>query len=640
MHVVPPHPLTMVHSPEPDQVRARPRRRIVFVLGGLFLLGLVLLALPLLGVRSAAEQTQTDLTRAMDALKAGDLPRARESVASARRNVDEASDDADGLGGDVWSVIPVAGTAVDDVRLLVDALDDATSVAEIGVDLYPSVAGKQATLFEDERLDLPTLARVTSAVREAGGHLIDADESLDEVSGSTPLIGGVIAAKRDQAAAEVSPMVDAYSGLEPMLDDLPSVFGAEGERSYLVAMLNPAELRYSGGATLAFAPMTWQGGTLELGESIDLSANPRLYNQIRWPKVRGNTFHDPGFLRMRNATIAPSWSVSGEELLRAWHRATGVDYDGVLAVDVVTLARLFSLTGPVDVPGYGELTGDNLVKTLIGSYDQYYPDPSVQDEFSAGLIPAFKDKLFEGGDYVAKGRVLAQAADGRHLATYFRDEDVQEGFTALGLEGDLAEPSGDYLGVFTQNTNGSKVDYWQRRSVTDRITLAADGTARHRLEVVVHNDTPPYAAPVPDPQFGYFTRWAGMFLSTFVPDGTQMRGASLDGRQWDGRLRRFREHDYLVQRLLVEPQGRAQLDATYRVPDAATSEDGELRYHLAVDSQGLVIPQQLDLTVRLPDGYTATSVPEGWTLDGSTLSFSTDALDASQEWEIIAEASN
>jgi hypothetical protein len=59
-----------------------------------------------------------------------------------------------------------------------------------------------------------------------------------------------------------------------------------------------------------------------------------------------------------------------------------------------------------------------------------------------------------------------------------------------------------------------------------------------------------------------------------------------------------------------------------------------------VDPQGLVTPERLTLTVTLPDGYTATSVPEGWTVDGTTLSFSTDALDASEHWEIVAEASD
>ncbi len=75
----------------------------------------------------------------------------------------------------------------------------------------------------------------------------------------------------------------------------------------------------------------------------------------------------------------------------------------------------------------------------------------------------FQQSLFGGGDYVAKGRVLGEAADGRHFATYFRDDEVQQGFAAVGLSGDLADTPGDYLFVGTQNTNGSKVDYYQRR---------------------------------------------------------------------------------------------------------------------------------------------------------------------------------
>lgn len=622
---------------------ARPKRRIFLVAGiALFvLLVLALLALPLLGVRSSAEKARSDLTRAAAALETGDLDQARGATASARTHVDQASARANGFGGDVWSAVPLAGTAVDDVRHLVAALDDVTAMAEIGVDLYPSVAGKQATLLRDEKLDLPTLGRLTAAVREAGGRLLDADQSLEQVKGTTPLIGDSISANRDLAAAEVSPMADTYAELEPSLDDLPAVFGAEGERTYLVAMLNPAELRYSGGATLAFAPMTWDRGRLEFGESIDLDANPRLYDPIEWKPVARNPFHGNSPIRMRNATFAPSWSVAGEELLRAWQSATGARFDGVMAIDVVTLSRLFGLTGGVEVPGYGQLTGENLVETLIGSYDDYYPDPSTQDDLSAGIIPAFKDQLFGGGDYVSKGRVLKEAADGRHLALYFRDRDVQSGFAALGLEGDLPQPTGDYLGIFTQNTNGSKVDYWQRRTVSDEITLDADGTASHRLAVTVHNDTPPYSVPVPDPQFGYFTRWAGLFLSTFVPEGVELQQATVDGEPWDGRVRRFRDHDFLYSRqLLLAPESQTRFAARYRVPGAADADAGRLTYQLSFDPQGLVIPEQVDLMIALPEGYTATSVPEGWIVDGETVSFATDGLDASQEWEIVAEAGN
>jgi len=600
---------------------------------------LALLALPLLSVKGDAEAAKADLTAALDALESGDLPTAREHVTSARGHADSANEDMSGASAGVWSSLPVAGTAVDDVRHLVSALDDAVSVAEIGVDLYPSVAGKRATLFRDERLDLASLAALTGKVREAGGHLEDAAESLDQIAGTSPVVGDTIAANRDLADAEVSPMAETYAELEPMLDDLPALFGAEGKRTYLVAMLNPAELRYSGGATLAFAPMTWDNGTLKLGESLDLGATPGLSVPIEWPKVRGNTFHYPGPNILRNATLAPSWAVAGEELLRAWQSATGRRYDGVLAIDVVTLSRLFGIAGGVTVPGYGELTEANLVQTLVGSYDDYYPDPSGQDALNAAIIPSSKDQLFDGGDYVAKAKVLAGAADGRHLAAYFRDDGLQEGFTALGLEGDIAEPTGDYLGVFTQNTNGSKVDIHQRRSVSLDVALATDGSADHQLDVVVDNDTPPYILPVPDPREGYFTKWAGLALTTFVPDGAEVSQATFRGRPWNGYVGNYRDHDFLLQKVLLEPGSTAQFEASYTVPSAAeVSDDGDLTYRLAVDPQGTVIPQSVQFTIRLPRGYRTTAVPEGWAADGASLSFSSDAFDASQEWEFVAEA--
>lgn len=629
-------------SEEPDRTPGR-RRRILVRVGlalAFVMVVLALLAIPLLSVPGDAEDSKAELASALEALQDDDLAAAQQHVDKAREHIDAAQDDTDGVGGVVWSALPVAGTPVADVRHLVDALEDAVSVAEIGVDLYPSVAGKDATLFKDKTLDLATLETVTKSVREAGAHLLDADESLDQVSGSTPLIGGRIEDKRDEAAAKVAPMAEAYTQLEPTLDDLPTIFGGGGEKTYLIAMLNPAELRFSGGATLAFAPMTWRDGKLDVGESLDIDKNPRLFDPIDWPKVEGNSFHPDGPLRMRNATLAPSWSVSGEELLRAWRSATGTEYDGVLAVDVVTMARLFALTGPVDVPGYGELTGDNLVQKLVASYDEYYPDPSVRDDLSAGVVPVFKDKLFDGGDYMAKGRILADAAKGRHLALYLHDPVGQEAVTALGLDGDLAEPDGDYLGVFTQNTNGSKVDYYQRRALTDAITLDSDGTAHHQLEVAVHNDTPPYAVPGTDPKSWYFTRWAGMALSTFVPGDAELEQVLIDGEDGGGRLHPFGDHQFLTRTMLLEPQQQTQVETSYQVPGAASADDGQLTYRLAVDPQGLVTPEQLTLTVTLPDGYTATSVPEGWTVDGDTLTFSTDALDASEDWEIVAEASD
>ena len=70
---------------------------------------------------------------------------------------------------------------------------------------------------------------------------------------------------------------------------------------------------------------------------------------------------------------------------------------------------------------------------------------------------------------------LVSSADGRHFFTYFRQGSIQRPFAQLGLSGDLAHTGHDYIGVFTQNLNGSKVDYWQRRSVASTVRQTHGG---------------------------------------------------------------------------------------------------------------------------------------------------------------------
>lgn len=619
---------------------SRWKRPVALVALGLLVVVAVLavLAIPMRTVPGNAQVAKNDLTAVKDALKDGDLDRARELVADAREHVDAAQGRVGGLGGAVWSLIPVAGTPVRDARDLVQALDDATSVAEIGVDLYPSVAGKEATLFQDKQIDEETLQRVIDGAHQAEDHLSSAKAALDDVSGSTPFVGDTIAARRDEAAAVVDPLAATFAHLAPMLDRLPSVFGFDGKRSYLVAMLNPAELRYSGGTPLTFAPLTFDQGKAVVGDSLGVSDDPRLQAvPVQWRALPRNRFHRPGANRLTNATFAPSWSVSGEELLRAWQSARREHHDGVIAIDVVALARLVGAVGGIDVPGYGQLTEDNLVKTLVGSYDQYFPDPSAQDQLNGAVIPAFENKFLSGGDYVGKAQALGDAAAGRHFALYFRDQEVQDGIAASGLDGDLTAPEGDYLGVFSQNTNGSKVDFYQRRSLALDVTLNADGSAQDELAVGVDNDTPPYAVPGVDPKTWYFTRWAGMALGLFVPDGADVQQLTVQGERRVAHPRRFYDHAYVAPDMLLAPTTTGRVTMRYRVPDAATIDDsGVLTYRLSADPQGMVTPEAVTVTVHLPKGYVAKVLPPGWSAEGSTLTYPPQTFIDSQDWEIVA----
>ena len=248
----------------------------------------------------------------------------------------------------------------------------------------------------------------------------------------------------------------------------------------------------------------------------------------------------------------------------------------MITVDLQALARLMDLTGPVEAEGVGELNSGNLVKVLAGSYD-FYDSEEERRAINAAVVPAFREKLFQGGQFAEKFQVLAQAAKGRHFAMYFRDPRLQEAFLKRGLAGDLSDTDHDYVGVFTQNLNSSKSDYWQTRSVASDVQLAADGSAEVTLTATVQNTSPTFTPPwtdnqpedpAKDPRWGYYTRWAGNAIAVFLPKGAEVQGqATIRGVPFKPIVRSVLDRPYFYRKVLLEPGGQAVVTVKYRVPE-------------------------------------------------------------------------
>ena len=600
--------------------RRAPKRRLArpaAIIGGLLLLpvGLALLAIPFLDAPGHAQDARTDLEAARTELEAGDVAAARASVQSARRHADQVQEAVQGLGGDIWSLVPVAGAPVADVRHLGNALDHLTTAAEVAVATWPAVNGERATLFGDGSVHVPTLRRLLGAVDEASVNLDAAQLELDEVGDSAIGVGTRLAEARDEATAVVTPLAAGAGRARRLADVLPDLFGADDDRTYLLALLNPSEQRFSGGAPLTVVPMHVSGGRLTMGEARDTS-DPDLYRVGRWDKVEGNPFHD-GKLRLSTATYAPDWSVSGEELLRGWARRTGQEADGLVAVDVVALADMLRVTGAVEAPLYGRLDAGNFTQKLVGDYDTY-PDNEARKDLNRAIVPVFAERLLAPGNGIEKLESLRDSARGRHFALWMRDPDVQAAVADIGLAGELSQTPHDYVAVFNQNTNRSKADYWQRRTVTSDVTLAEDGSAKVRLTISVHNDSPPYLQPFPDPRDGtYVTRWNGMSLGAFLPDGAQVTTATAAGRPQGTRTFDYYGRPYKLLRLVLPPGQTREAVLEYDVPAAAVAPgDGTLTYRLDATPQGMVSPEALSVSVRFPAGYDVSDLPAGWTRTG------------------------
>lgn len=594
------------------------RRAVIVAVGFFGLLGfLALLALPFLTVRTDGNAARADLAASLDALRDGDLTVAQDRVSSARERVQGATGAANGWRADIVSALPVGGPAVDDVRRIVVALDEAVSIAELGVQVYPEVLGDEATLVQGGTVDLTALASVTEVAAQVSRHLDRAHTALDDVMGESPVIGTSLREARDAALEQIVPLETTIERYQPLLDVLPLLLGTEGARSYLVAVMNPAELRLSGGTTLSLAPMTFDQGQLMFGDAGNTFDFTDSNEDIAWEPVPGNPWHGSAAqpLPLVNATFSPNWTTSAEELLRAWEVTTGDRVDTLIALDLSAIAALFEITGPLEVPKYGTLTAGNFVETLAGSYDKY-ADPDERRELNTAIIPALRAKLFEGGKFVQKAQSLLAAADERRFVVYFRDQAAQAAVTELGVTGDLSGTPGDFIGVFTQNTNASKVDFWHQRSVSSDVTVNPDGSADVTLQVTIANDTPPFTRPGEDTQRGYFTRWSKPFVVAYLPLGAELQTSTMDGAPVEVGQLSERERPLVTTSMNLEPGSTHVLEYTYLVPRAAVRTADGLEYAVDIDPQAMVNPTELLLTVRMPTGYSVDELPDGWTATG------------------------
>jgi hypothetical protein len=625
--------------------KRRRRRRRLTVLGALLIVvlagvALAFLARPLVSAKHEAQSAQADLTSAKAALSQDRFGRARSYIASARAHVENAQSDANGLGGDVWSYVPVAGGAVDDERHLVEALDQTTSVAEIGVRIYPIVSGKDASLVRGQRIDIAALKAVAARTAALGPHLERAITELDEVHGSTPVVGDTIDRAKRTALDYLRPLQTSYHDNEPLLRSLPSIVGADGPRTYLLAMLNPAEQRFSGGGALSFTTMRFDRGVATFGKSVNVDDILAKGDFQRWQPVRGNVFHRNPRLRVTSSTFSPWWQVSSEELLRGYSKAfPGTRYDGVVGVDLQALARLFAITGPIDLPSFGQITSDNLVKTLAGSYGNF-DSIDQRHRLNAELVPAFRQKFFEGGKMQDKVKSLAASAKGRHFFVYFRDPTIQQRFASVGLSGNLSRTPYDYIGVFSQNLNGSKTDYWQKRDVVSTVRLNPDGSARVHLHITVTNQAPAYTLPEPDPKFGYDTRYLIAQIGVFAPKDARFISTSLNGHRYQAVVHRPRVAGVVNRRFVVSTMrlnsGQSNvLDVTYDVAHAAEPvSSSSMIYSLVGDPQDLVQPENLSVKVTWPVGFTPTgALPAGWKATATGASY-TGTLADQGSWQI------
>jgi hypothetical protein len=561
-----------------------------------------------------ARQAQASLEAFKTSLQANDVPGAKRHLQDADASLLVARHRYDSLPLVVARHVPFLGWPVSDAGRLLNAATDVSSAGQDALGLYDQVRGSGSKLFHNNTVSLPELATVTRNADNMVAKMDRAERQLRAVHAAfwEPSVGHA----RDSALAQVSSLRSQGSTAQRVLDLAPRLVGANGVRTYLVAVLNPAELEGGGGAALNMMAVRFNHGRMKIlqsGSTYDITNENTPTKFAPLPDDPWLAGAPPSGLVLGAADRSPDFRTSGQELMRGYTAQFHVKLDGILALDPVALSGLMGQIPPFDTPGYGHVTANNIVRTLL--VDSYAKFPNVQQRhaFNTGLMNALVHKILAGGHMLGKGKALRDAALAGHLQIYMYDPSVQQEVESAHLLRTL--PNGgttDVVGVYTANTNASKVDYWQRRTIDQRVRLNADGSAAVVRTVTLRNAAPAYTGPGTDPAYGYPTRISFPMVSLDVPGTATVQAMTVNGRSSGYRTVPERGLKFLVLRPRKLARGSSMTIQLRYVLAPGFVKDGN--YRIATTAQPLLNPVPMRVTVSGPGRCQASG--SAWTLEG------------------------
>ncbi|WES62870.1 DUF4012 domain-containing protein [Microbacter sp. GSS18] len=478
------------------------------------------------------------------------------SVAASITAIAEDTGTARGLTSDpAWRIVeqlPWIGPQLRAISTIAASADNVTRDALTPLAEVASTLSTDAFRPVDGRISLDGFVAVQDAAAQAARSMGGAADAVELANspGLVPPLAEVVDEVSD-LFTETAHATDALARASVLV---PAMLGQDGPRDYLVIFQNNAEWRSLGGIAGALAVVHTDDGDLTLTEQ-DYAASMGVFIppvMDLGPELTSVYGVRPATW-MHNVTQVPDFAVSGELARAMWAERHGIEVDGVIALDPVTLSYILEATGPVELPLGDTISADNAVELLLNEVYVRYPDPAEQNQFFSDTTSAIFTTLTQNG-FDASGMLagLARAGDEYRVMLWSAHDDDQAVLADTTLAGAPLETTRRIspFGVYLNDGTGSKMDYHQTVETTamwDACTLDAAGAASGTavVDVTIANEAPDSGLaeyitgggaygvePGSASTVGYVYLPAGFELvDAALSTGDGFGGAFIDGRQ-------------------------------------------------------------------------------------------------------------
>ena len=292
------------------------------------------------------------------------------------------------------------------------------------------------------------LAASRTEATSAAASVADARRALAAVPDGTIAQIGTF---RDAMSARIerySPMLDTFLDFS---EGMPTIFGWNGPRRYLVLTQDPAELRPTGGFIGSYEIIVFDRGSMTEHRFEDVVPldYPWDYPRIEPPQQLADYLlgaQQPW--QFADANWSPDFPTSARDALQLYTNESGdAEIDGVIGITTYTIDEILNVTGPVEVPAYDVTIapGETTLKAL-----QLTRTASPGEDRKA-FLPAFADSLIASvfslpaQSWDALPGAARALRDGRHLLAWFPDPADQALAARAGVDGAVRQDRGDYL---------------------------------------------------------------------------------------------------------------------------------------------------------------------------------------------------
>jgi hypothetical protein len=383
---------------------------------------------------------------------------------------------------------------------------------------------------------------------------------------STALLLGPVARMQNEVFDEAAGRRSQVVNLARAIDLLDDMAGANGPRRYLIAVANTAEERGSGGMILAYGELDSGRGQFTLGsfggvDDIPVSKAPASTLPADY-RARWDGF---SFLtNWRQANLGADFPTLAPTLVSMYNEVTNLPVDGVIQIDPAGLAAILKGIGPVDVPGVGTVTADNVVDITLHQAYLDHPDRSERQDVSADVAKAVFHQLLSGTYTSLRplATALADAVAGRHLQMWTSHAAAQSDVVFFDADGALPTPGAPAFSLVVQNTSQNKLDYYLDTSLG--LSGSRPATANGRLDatVTLQNTAPPDGTnkEVFGPNgAGQQRGWYRGIVSLYVPTSTNLVGVDGDATVSDPSVFTEGGHEVISYEVALPPGGRSHV---------------------------------------------------------------------------------